>query len=166
MRLAVSLFLAFIFLLSCKHSNNGLFGHSKTKEEAKANGSEVLEYVADKAHFQLLDGTDLHIDTAWTEVNFTYHNGKRVLDARDGYHFSIPFKQADPKKFTFTFSLLDTTNRMFTNGIEANLCQLVPKKLKDEMQILLEQKDPDTSKGWTNPIVTDTITFRKLIRQN
>lgn len=140
-----------------------MFGHSKTKEEAKANGSQVLQYVGDKTNFELLDGTELQIDTAWTEENFTYKNGKRILDARDGYHFSIPFKQANPKKFTFTFSLLDTTNRMFTNGIGSDLCQLVPKMLMDEMHVLLEQKDPDTSKGWTNPIITDTITFRKVV---
>ena len=102
------------------------------------------------------------IDTAWTEVSFSYKNNNRVLDSTYGFHFSIPYKKTVPNSFTFTFSLLDTTNRMFTNGIEEDLCQLCPIYLKDEMKVLLEQKDTDTSKGWTNPIITDTITFRRI----
>lgn len=144
------------------HKNDGLFGHSKTRQEALANGSPIFSYVADKNKFQLLDGTTLTTDTAWTEVSFTYKNGERVLDSTYGFHFSVPFKKEVPNTFTFTFSLLDTTNRMFTNGIGEDLCQLCPLQLYDEMKVILEQKDTDTSKGWTNPIVTDTITYRRI----
>lgn len=154
------------FLASCDlfHKDNGLFGHSKTRQEALRNGSPIYSYVADKNNFHLLDGTTLTTDTAWTEVSFTYKNGERILDSSYGFHFSIPFKKAQPNTFTFTFSLLDTTNRAFTNGIGEDLCQLCPLHLKDEMKIILEQKDTDTSKGWTNPIVTDTITYIRLTK--
>lgn len=140
----------------------GRFGHSETKEEAAANGSPVLRYVPNKYSFSLLDGTTILIDTAWTEVSFSYHNGKRVVDSSNGYHFSIPFIKKVPGSFTFTFSLSDEGNQVFTNGIGETLVQICPKTLYKEIKVLLEQKDPDTSKGWTNPIILDTITFRQL----
>lgn len=155
------IFFSCFAILGCD-GDNGLFGHSETKEEAKANGSTVLEYVPDRKNFNLLDGTKMQIDTAWTEISFTYHNGKRVLDSTYGFLFSIPFEKHAGDSFTFSFGLADTTNRVFTNGIGENLCQLCPKHLFDKMQVLLEQKDPDTTKGWTHPIITDTITFTKI----
>ena len=165
MKILTLIFCCFCLLTGCDffHEDNGLFGHSKSRQEALKNGSSVYSYVADKNKFKLLDGTTLTTDTAWTEVSFTYKNGERVLDSSYGFHFSIPFKKSTPNTFTFTFSLLDTTNQMFTNGIDEDLCQLCPLILKDDMKVILEQKDTDTSKGWTNPIVTDTITYRRII---
>jgi len=154
--------LAFIFL-SCQNSD-GLFEHSKSKEEAKANGSEVIEYLPNKSNFKLLDGTDMRIDTAWTEVSFAYKNGDRILDSSTGYTFSIPVKNNSIDKFTFTFSLVDKANQMFTNPgpSQDGLCQLHPKILFADIKVVLEQKDIDTSKGWLNPIITDTITFKRI----
>ena len=152
--------LAFI-VMGCDNGN-GLFGHSQTKEEAKANGSSVIEYIADKTNFDLLDGTKMQVDTAWTEISFTYHNGKQILDSTYGFHFSIPYRKQVAGSFTFSFGLVDTTNRMFTNGTGEHLSQLCPIHLYDTMQVLLEQKDTDTSKGWMHPIITDTITFIKI----
>jgi hypothetical protein len=151
-----------VLILSGCDGTDGLFGHSKTKEEAKANGSNVLEYLPNKSSFKLLDGTEMKIDTAWTEVSFTYKNNKRIYDSSYGSHFAIPYYIKDPASFTFNFHLLDTTNQMFTNGREKGATQLCPKKLYDTMRVFLEQKDPDTSKGWTNPIITDTVTFVRL----
>jgi hypothetical protein len=161
-KLMLSLLFFSCFIIAGCDNGNGLFGHSETKEEAKANGSTVLEYVPDKKSFNLLDGTKMQVDTAWTEVSFTYHNGKRILDSTYGFIFSIPFKKHAADSFTFSFGLADTTNRVFTNGIGEKLCQLSPRHLYDKMQVLLKQQDPDTSKGWMNPIITDTITFTKL----
>ena len=146
------------------HKDNGRFGHSNSKQEALANGSFVTEYLPSKTTFKLLDGTIMQIDTAWTEESFTYKNGERIFDNTYGYNFVVPVKNDSLKNFTFTFSLLDTTNRMFTNAGpgQDGLCHLRPLKLYDEMKVILEQKDTDTSKGWTNPIVTDTITYMRL----
>jgi hypothetical protein len=155
----------FLLLTSCNFysKTNGLFGKSITKEEAIKNGSEVYQFIANKKEFNLLDGSKITIDTVWTEISFTYENNKRIYDSSYGFLFSIPFKKSVAETFTFNFCLLDTTNRMFTNGITENLCQLCPIKIKDEMKILLEQKDTDTSKGWMNPIVTDTIIFTRIL---
>ena len=155
------IFISALTLSSCDNSE-GLFGHSKTKEEAKANGSTVIEYVPDKTVFNLLDGTQMQIDTAWTEISFTYHNGDKILDSNYGYHFGIPYKEQNEESFTFNFGLLDTTSRVFTNGIEKKICQLCPRILYDTMKVTLEQKNPDTSFGWIKPIITDTIIFTKL----
>ena len=110
------------------------------KKEAIANGASVVEYIPDKTSFKLLDGTKMQIDTAWTEESFTYHNGKRVLDNSDGYDFAVPVKNDSIKNFTFTFGLLDTTNRMFANpGPEQDgFCHLYPKKLNSQIKIILE----------------------------
>jgi len=159
----VIIFISLFAMVSCDNEN-GLFGHSATKEKAKANGSAVIEYIPDKKDFSLLDETKMQIDTAWTEVSFTYKNGKKILDSSYGYHFSIPVINNNLNNFSFTFGLLDTLNRAFTNpgpGKEG-LCQLCPKHLYHKMEVLLEQKDPDTTKGWTHTIITDTITFTKI----
>jgi hypothetical protein len=158
---AILMFFSFMTMIGCDNGN-GLFGNSETKEEAKANGSPIVEYLPNKTEFDLIDGTKMKIDTAWTEVSFTYHNGKRILDSTYGFLFSIPFKKQVPKSFTFAFSLADTTNRMFTNGTGENISQLCPIHLFDKMQVLLEQKDTDTLIGWKHSIITDTITFTRL----
>ena len=153
-----------VFILSSCDNSDGLFGHSKSKEEARANGSAILEYLPNKSTFKLLDGTEMKIDTAWTEISYTYKNGNRILDSSYGFHFSIPVKNDSLENFTFTFNLLDKKNQMFTNpgpGKEG-LCQLCPKNLYDNMKVVLEQKDRDTSKGWLNPIFTDTIIFSRI----
>jgi hypothetical protein len=144
------------------YKNNGRMGHSETKVEALDNNSEVSIYLPDKNKFNLLDGTILELDTAWTEVSFWYKNNKRIYDTSHGFHFSIPFKKEIPESFTFSFSLADKTNEIFTNGSGEKLVQLCPKNLFYEMKVLLEQKDPDTAKGWTNSIITDTITFKRI----
>jgi len=163
MKMNLPLISVLLLLLACDNSD-GLFGHSKNKVEAKANGSTILEYLPSKPMFKLLDGTEMKVDTAWTEISFTYKNGKRILDSAYGYYFSIPVKNDSLRNFTFTFAMLDKTNQMFTNAGpgEDGLCQLCPKHLFDEMKVILEQKDPDTSKGWMNPIITDTIIFTKI----
>ena len=98
------IFYALLLFISASCNNEeGLFGHSQTREEAKASGSTVIEYVASKSKFKLLDGTDMQIDTAWTKVSFTFYNGRRVLDSSDGYHFSIPVRNDSLKNFTFEF---------------------------------------------------------------
>ena len=133
-------FFLIITIFGCDNSD-GLFGHSDSKKEAIANGANVIEYMPDKTTFKLLDGTKMQIDTAWTEESFTYHNGKRVLDNSYGYNFAVPVKNDSIDNFTFTFGLLDTANRMFTNpGPEQDgFCHLNPRKLFDEIKPVLNK---------------------------
>jgi hypothetical protein len=152
-----------LVFVSCGN-RDGLFGHSKTKGEAIANGSTVVEYIPDKTEFNLLDGTKMQIDTAWTEVSFTYKNGKRILDSTFGYSFGIPYNREIKEDFSFTFTLADSNNQVFTNGREENVCRLHPRNLLDSIQVLLEQKNTDKSIGWQQPIITDTITFIRIYR--
>ena len=160
----ILIILVAVFFTACDfmYKNNGIFGHSSTKEEALENDSEVILYLPNKDTFNLLDGTELILDTSWTEVSFSYRNGNRVLDSAFGYHLSIPFKKEVPRIFTFNFELCDKSNQSFTNGIGEELCQLCPMKLYDEMLVILEQKNTDSTIGWIKPIITDTIIFRRL----
>jgi len=148
------------------YKNNGSAGSSETKEEAVKNGSEVFLYLPDKNKFELIEGTSLTIDTAWTEVSFFYKNGNRVYDSSWGYIFNVPYEKELPENFTFNFSLLDTTNQGFTNGLRRGKCELRPIKLKDEMAIILKQKNPKEGVGWKSPIITDTITFKQINEVN
>lgn len=160
--LFIILVIAIVSSCNFFYKNNGFFGHSQTKDEALKNGSTVFEYIPNKKRFILLDGTTLIIDNAWTEISFIFKNNKRIYNSENGYHFSIPIKKEIPESFTFTLSLADKLNQSFTNGADEKLIQLCPTNLYDKMDVILEQKDPDTNKGWTNPIVTDTITFTRL----
>ena len=159
------LYKAIIFVISTMSigcSNDGQFGHSASREEALANGSTVTQYQSETTTFPLLDGTMLMIDTAWTEMSFTYSNGTRVFDTAYGYHFTIPFRKQIAGSFNFSFELADSSNRVFTNGMDENFAQLCPRVLYDQIKVLLVQKNPDSSLGWTRPIVTDTLVFLKI----
>ena len=140
------------------------FGYSETKEEAKATGSTVIEYIPAKTSFKLLDSTEMTIDTAWTEISFTYYRGeKNVFDTADGYHFSVPYhKQGD--HLVFRFALADADNTKFTSNISETIGRLYPKHLYDTMRLIIEQKSADPVFPWANPIITDTILFMKLAR--
>lgn len=153
-----------LFISGCDfiYKNNGTFGSSQTKEKAKKNGAEIVKYLPNKNTFELIDSTTLKIDTAWTEMSFTYKNGERVYDSRFGYIFNVPFQKEVPNSFTFSFELLDKSNQEFTNGIREDKCELRPKILKDTVKIILEQKNPQEEVGWISPIITDTILFRKI----
>jgi hypothetical protein len=144
------------------YKNNGTFGSSQSKEEAKKNGAEIVQYLPNKNTFKLIDSTVLLIDTAWTEMSFTYKNGERFYDSQFGYIFNVPFKKEVPNSFTFSFELLDKSNQEFTNGIGEDKCELRPKILKDTLKIILEQKNTEKGVGWISPIITDTIVFRKI----
>jgi hypothetical protein len=151
----------FLVVIGCNNMDN-LYGHSKTKEEAKRNGSPVLEYLPVKNNYQLRDGDIIKIDTAWTEISFYYKNGERVLDSSDGFVFTIPFRRPRPDIPNFSLSLADTNNRVFTNGTAKDYTQIRPRRLSDTMLIALKQPNPDTSIGWRHGIVTDTIVFIRI----
>jgi hypothetical protein len=156
--------LIILFISGCDfiYKNNGTFGSSHTKEDAINNGEEILQYLPNKNTFELIDSTTLQIDTAWTEMSFTYKNGERIYDFRFGYIFNVPFQKEVPNSFTFSFELLDKSNQEFTNGIGEDKCELRPKILKDTLKIILEQKNSEKEVGWISPIITDTIVFIKI----
>lgn len=151
-----------ISLMNSCDSGDGLFGHSKSIEEARSEKYGFRIYVSDIREFKLIDGSRMLIDTAWREVSFTYKNGKKIPDSLFGYNFSIPYKFSGKQEFKVLLRLMDSSNVFFTNGMNPDVCFLRPKRLYDTMNVLLEQKNPDTSLGWLKPIISDTINFIRL----
>lgn len=122
----------------------------------------AIEFVSNKTSFNLLDGTKMQVDTAWMEISFTYKNGKNIFDTAYVYNFAMPYRLENRESFTFNFNLVDTTNMVFTNARENNECQLHPRYLSNEMEVILKQIDTATTIGWKHSIITDTITFTKV----
>ena len=62
----------------------------------------------------------------------------------------------------FGFQLLNTSNQFGASENGSN-CKVLPiKNLKDKIIVLIKQKNPKKNIGWKKPIITDTITYRKI----
>ena len=158
------IFIILIFnLTSC--FDDKLAGHFGVSENIIISKSEKFyeaTYVPNKFNFVLLDSSIIKIDTAWAESMWAYDkNSKPILADEFGYNFIIPIKKQELDKFIFTFKIADTSNQSITGGLEATRCALSIKELLDTINIILEQKNPDTTYGWIKPITTDTIVFIK-----
>ena len=158
------LFLLAIVLTGCfDDKRRGLFGTSQENESSKNNGFYLAIYTPDKYSIKLLNNSTVIIDTAWAESMWAYDKNGNPQAAGDyGQNFVIPIVEQDFDNFLFTFDLLDKSNQSFTNGIEQTRCVLNPSVLKDTMEVIVEEKNPDRNLGWTKPIVTDTIKFIRV----
>lgn len=165
MRVDVLICLIGFVFISCMNigdKREGEFGTSDNISISKSRKLYRAMYIPNLYKFQLLDKSIVSIDTAWAEAMWTYNkNGNPVIMEKIGYNFVIPIKKQDFAKFLFDFSLADTNNQAFTNGIEARRCVLNPKILKDTINVIVEEKNPDTAYGWIKPIITGTIRFIK-----
>jgi len=149
-------------LTSCmNYKGAGGFGVSEDITTSKSKNLYRFKYCPNKIKFKLLDSSYIQIDTAWTEIMWSYDEQCNPSPAEAfGYNFVVPIVKQAFDKFVFTLSLADTSNESFTNGIEENRCVLNPSKLLDTIGIILEQKNPNEN-GWKEKIVTDTIIFIK-----
>ncbi|HLK28303.1 MAG TPA: hypothetical protein VKT28_06965 [Puia sp.] len=141
----------------------GRYGTSDNISKSKEQNLYRAIYKPDKFQMQLLDSSIIKIDTGWAEAMWSYDkNGQPIIAEQAGYNFVIPIVKQEFEKFLFIFTLADTSNRASPNGIEEFRCVLNPKRLSDTFNILLEQKNPDTTYGWTKPLIYDTIKFFKI----
>lgn len=104
--------------------------------------------------FTLLDSTKLHLLVAKTHISYGVDG--QVLNT--GYSLEIPFEREDIERFQFSLSIPGKQN---SSGMEAERTHLYSDSLTDTIRVILKQKNPDPEKGWTAPIVTDTILFIK-----
>lgn len=129
---------------------------NKDPDEASA---KVFKYLPNKQQFTLLDSSTLHIDTSTIKVSFDKHN-KRLNDTKSwGYNLTIIFEKQPKDNFQFDF---DIPGRGDQGGISDSLKNLNFHDFKDDYKVILTQKNPDTSFGWTKPVNTDTLTFKRL----
>jgi hypothetical protein len=118
---------------------------------------ERILFLPDKNEFELLDNAIIKIDTACTSKD-NYINGK----VNNSYNFRIPIISYKNERTKFGFQLLNESNQFGTseNGSD---CKVLPlKKLNDKIIVLIKQKNPNKNIGWEKPIITDTITYRKI----
>lgn len=133
---------------------------TKTDKDPDEARAEQIKYVADKSNFVLLDNSQMKIDTALIKVSYDKNNEILNEKKRWGHRYNlyIPFKKQVENSFQFELRLL---GEEYSGGINDNSKDLHLNTLKDTIKVLLEQKNADTSLGWTKPIITDTINFTK-----
>jgi hypothetical protein len=132
---------------------------NKDPDEASA---KEFKYLPNRQQFTLLDSSILNIDTSTIRVSYDKSN-KRLNDEKHlGYTLIIPFTKQHETGFQFDFGL---PGRDDQGGIGDNIKELNFQDLKNEYQVILEQKNPDTSLGWTKKINTDTLIFRRVANQ-
>ena len=120
--------------------------------------TENILYSPTPNKFKLLDGTQLIIFTAKTEI---YHDKNDSIMNKQ-YTLEILFEKEKPENFQFELRLLGNE---YAGGIEDGRKLLYTDKLTDTIKVILEQKNPNPDKGWTEPIITDTINFIRRINE-
>lgn len=139
----------------------GHFGSSETKDFSINNNLFISDYSCLNDTIILLDNRIVVIGNTWTEVMWSYHNKKPKDAEHFGYNLHIEYVGQNDD-FVFSFDLLDKNNQAFTNGMPENDCILHPKSLRDTIEVVIEEKNPDPDIGWMEPIITDTLVlFRK-----
>ena len=129
---------------------------NKDPDEAYA---KVFKYLPNKQQFILLDSSSLHIDTSTIRVSYD-KNKKRLNDTKAfGYNLIIPFKQQPEDGLAFSFGI---PGREYRGGRSSESQEFDFTNLKDEYKVILEQRNPDTSLGWTKQINTDTLIFKRV----
>ena len=127
---------------------------TKTDKDPQEVRTEQVLYSPTPNNFILLDSTRLSIFTAKTEIS--YDNDDKILNT--GFPLEILFEKEKPENFQFELRLLGDK---YAGGIEEGRKIIRMDELKDTVRVVLEQKNPDSNKGWTEPIITDTINFFK-----
>jgi len=127
---------------------------TKSDKDPEEKRTEQVLYSPTPNTFTLLDSTKLEIFTAKTEIS--YGEADKIVDTN--YSLEILFEKEKSENFQFELALLDKKPE---GGIEYGRKIIHFDKLTDTIQIILEQKNTDPYKGWTSPIITDTINFVK-----
>ncbi len=149
------------FLSHFTNKTEGSFGQSETRTEAISNDLFVIDYEPSKDTIVLLDNRKVILGNAWAETIWSYRDRQPNIAEYFGYNLQLEFT-GDNADFVFTFDLLDKENQSFTNGIGRDKCVFNPTELRDTIEIIVEEKNPEQDIGWMKPIVTDTI---KLMRK-
>lgn len=120
---------------------------------------QKVKYLPNKQNFILLNKSKLFIDTSIIKIAID-KNGKEINSGKSiGYYLTILFKKENKNDFQFEFKIL---GNQFTNGITDSSQEVHLNELKNEIKVLIEQKNPDTSLGWQKPIITDTLIFKRI----
>lgn len=154
-------------LTSCNIDDKlvGTYGSSDNIGESRINKLFIVKFVPNKFSFKLIDSSVINIDTAWAESLWIYNENHKptVPDTIVGFNFILPFSKqnfSDIRNFRFDFANLDTLNGQ-GYGLQESKWVFNPKVLKDTIRILIQLRNPDTTLGWTRPIISDTLIYIK-----
>jgi hypothetical protein len=153
------LFLPMLFGNLLSYAFIGYVMVTKTDKDPDEVKSEIVKYLPSKQHLILLDGSLLKIDTASMTISYDKDNNRLNETKSSGYVFVIPFKKQVENSFQFTLRL---PGNIYAGGIDDTFKDFQFKDFNDFYKVILEQKNPDTSLGWTKPIITDTLIFNRL----
>lgn len=116
------------------------------------------KYLPNKQSFVLLDGSSAFIKVSTIRVSFDKANHLLNNKKHPTYNLIIPFNKSG-KNHLFDFNI---PGRNDQGGISDSIKELRFSELNDEYKVVFEQKNPDTLFGWSKPINTDTLTFKRL----
>lgn len=122
------------------------------KSDGKTVSGEVISFHPSKSHFVLLDSSWMKIQSS--ELEISKFNMDKTVNTT--YAFKIKFDTEYPDKFRFQFRLV---GNKYAGGMSEREKVFLVAKYTDTIKVLLEQKNPDSSIGWTMPVITDTIVF-------
>ena len=114
-------------------------------------------YKPNKDKLKLFDNSIVKIDFACSSEN-NYKTGRKDSI----FSFRIPIVQIGTDRMLYSFELLDKSKRNGDSGEDDNCKTLSINKLENELKVLFIQKNPTPNIGWTKPIITDTIVFKKI----
>ena len=114
-------------------------------------------YAPDKKELKLFDNSIVKIDIACSSEN-CYKN--KIKDSE--FNFRIPIKQIGTNRMLYSFELLDKSKQIGTSAEDDNCKTISINNLESELKVLFIQRNPNQNLGWTIPLVTDTIVFKKI----
>jgi hypothetical protein len=153
------------FLTNCNIDNKlvGKYGSSDNIDESRINNLYLVSYIPNKLRFRLFDYSVVDVDTAWAEKRWIYDKNQKPIipDSVVGFNFVLPFSKWDNiNNYRFCFRTLDTLNDPYCL-MQGSKWESWPKILNDTIKILIQQRNRDTTIGWKQPIISDTLIFIK-----
>lgn len=130
-----------------------------TDKDPDETRMETANYLSNKQSFILLDSSELHLDTATIRLSYDKDNNCLNETKKIGYELQIPFVKQNQNSFQFQLRL---SGEKYAGGIENELKKFKLQELNESYEIVLEQKNQDTSLGWTVPVISDTLIFRRV----
>ena len=131
----------------------------KNPDEAKI---KYTYFLPNKRAFTLLNKSYMRLDTAFASISLD-KNGDILNDRKGyGYNLTVPFAKSDSGSFVFSLDIKDKSKGRGSSGTNEHFVEIDLRNLDDTIEIVLEQKNPDSNIGWQSPIVTDTINLVRI----
>ena len=164
--LIVILLFAFSFLHKAGVKN--VHNFSDSKYTSKKNNFYIRDYVPTEKVIKLKYWpATIVLDTAWTEYQWVEEANflSSTLRKADNGAYNIGFKIKSESTEDFVYSLdiiPESVGSIGGNNPLTKQHEGVLYTFPDTLKIIVQEKNPVDSIGWTKHIVTDTITYIKL----